>query len=283
MFSFGFSKEDKPADPEPTKPTPEQPRRQAVSITLPELKTNDILHVNEIKFKNGTTIPTIDVAQIELSFRESSKQNEQEDLETNPIAQSVTQKSDLIPGVYEGGLKVWECSIDLVEVLMTKSAELAKLRVLELGCGAGLPGLYALLQGASVVFQDYNEEVVRSVTIPNARLNVDTEGMKRCKFFAGDWSLLKDPLSTEGQFDLILTAETIYHDKTQETLIDLMQHCLKPTGSILLAAKSHYFGVGGGLLSFKKRLKEHGYFSETTVWRHSEGVCREVLELRLKE
>lgn len=32
---------------------------------------------------------------------------------------------------------------------------MAGLRVLELGCGAGLPGIVALLHGACVDFQDY--------------------------------------------------------------------------------------------------------------------------------
>ena len=29
----------------------------------------------------------------------------------------VDAPSDLVPGVYEGGLKTWECSLDLVECL----------------------------------------------------------------------------------------------------------------------------------------------------------------------
>jgi predicted nicotinamide N-methyase len=36
-----------------------------------------------------------------------------------------------VTGVYEGGLKIWECSFDL-----------------ELGCGAGLPAIVAGLLGA---------------------------------------------------------------------------------------------------------------------------------------
>lgn len=54
-----------------------------------------------------------------------------------------------------GGLKVWECSVDLVNYLCSSDIALRGLRVLELGCGAALPALYAYSQGANVTFQDY--------------------------------------------------------------------------------------------------------------------------------
>lgn len=106
--------------------------------------------------------------------------------------------SDLIPGVYEGGLKLWEGSIDLVVELASSfhiahsapgseavgavpdrngqstdnparaqcaadnndkvnttpapRSSLRGRRVLELGCGHGLPGIVALLGGAHVTF-----------------------------------------------------------------------------------------------------------------------------------
>ena len=51
-------------------------------------------------------------------------------------------ESDLVSGVYEGGLKVWDCAFDLVEFVDTNSAEMfVGKRVLELGCGQGLPGI----------------------------------------------------------------------------------------------------------------------------------------------
>jgi hypothetical protein len=93
--------------------------------------------------------------------------------------------SDLVPGVYEGGLKLWEGAIDLAIVLAStyrcfpeaaadddcqdastdsaaqkasealagqQLADLKGARVLELGCGHGLPGVLALLGGAAVTF-----------------------------------------------------------------------------------------------------------------------------------
>jgi protein-histidine N-methyltransferase len=40
--------------------------------------------------------------------------------------------SDLVPGVYEGGLKTWECSLDLVDYLdSTNGGDIRGRRVLE--------------------------------------------------------------------------------------------------------------------------------------------------------
>lgn len=64
--------------------------------------------------------------------------------------------SDLLSGVYEGGLKVWECTFDLLNYLEGEGVCFGGASVLDLGCGAGLLGIFALLKGAtSVVFQDY--------------------------------------------------------------------------------------------------------------------------------
>ncbi|KAI0371372.1 hypothetical protein BV20DRAFT_993664 [Pilatotrama ljubarskyi] len=93
--------------------------------------------------------------------------------------------SDLVPGVYEGGLKTWECSLDLVDCLdsiyNTEVAEkLQGKRILELGCGTAVPSLYLLQAIFSkepsansdihIHLQDYNELVLRLVTLPNVIL-----------------------------------------------------------------------------------------------------------------
>ena len=43
--------------------------------------------------------------------------------------------SDLVPGIYEGGLKIWECAVDLARLL--EREDIDGKCVLELGCGAG--------------------------------------------------------------------------------------------------------------------------------------------------
>lgn len=56
-----------------------------------------------------------------------------------------------------GGLKIWECTNNLIEYFEKNSDEInfKDLKVLDLGCGAGILGIYAFLKKAVVTFQDY--------------------------------------------------------------------------------------------------------------------------------
>ena len=66
------------------------------------------------------------------------------------LSPALNTNTDLLPGQYEGGLKIWECSEDLVCYLSATRGDLLQgRRVLELGCGAALPGLLAFKHGAS--------------------------------------------------------------------------------------------------------------------------------------
>ena len=51
------------------------------------------------------------------------------------VENSAVSESDLVSGVYEGGLKVWECSFDLVDYIQANATEFIGKNVLELGCG----------------------------------------------------------------------------------------------------------------------------------------------------
>ena len=121
----------------------------------------------------------------------------------------VGNQSDLLKGVYEGGFKTWECSLDLVGYLAEHLDLVTNKRVMELGCGSGLPGIFALSQGSNyVVFQDYNDYVLRFWTVPNLILNSEAEVREEAKngtfesevnltrlaslpvdFWAGDWEV----------------------------------------------------------------------------------------------
>jgi hypothetical protein len=65
------------------------------------------------------------------------------------VAAAIDQ-SDLVPGVYEGGFKIWEGCLDLVKYLHEEAIPLRNLRVMELGCGHGLPGIFAINQVAEI-------------------------------------------------------------------------------------------------------------------------------------
>ncbi|KAK5549993.1 hypothetical protein LTR23_000285 [Exophiala sp. CCFEE 6169] len=114
------------------------------------------------------------------------------------------ENGDLTSGIYEGGFKTWECSLDLASLVVTDLVDFTTTKnwhVLELGAGSAVPSL-ALLQasfsastsmtkhqkqqqqhqqqqqqgrsrGGSLRFTlcDYNEDVLKLCTAPNVLLN----------------------------------------------------------------------------------------------------------------
>ncbi|CAN7015604.1 unnamed protein product [Brassica oleracea var. botrytis] len=212
--------------------------------------------------------------------------------------------SDLVPGVYEGGLKLWEGSIDLVKALeketQTGNISFPGKRVLELGCGHALPGIYACLKGADAVhLQDFNAEVLRCLTIPNLNANLSEKppsvsvGDTEVRFFAGEWSEVHQllPLVNDGEtdkkggYDIILMAETIYSISAQKSLCELIKRCLAyPDGAVYMAAKKYYFGVGGGTRQFLSMIEKDGVLASTLVSEVTDGSSnvREVWKLSYK-
>ncbi|XP_020226852.1 histidine protein methyltransferase 1 homolog isoform X2 [Cajanus cajan] len=219
--------------------------------------------------------------------------------------------SDLVPGKYEGGLKLWEGSLDLIKVLCSDIKNglisFSGKRVLEVGCGHGLPGIFALLEGAAAVhFQDFNAEVLRCLTIPNLNANLSGESQAlssnsticdkaEVRFFAGDWSgidkLLLPHVSTDADhnhgdgYDFILMAETVYSINSLQSLYNLIKKCLRqPDGVLYMAAKKYYFGVGGGTRRFLSVVEKDGVMTSSLVAVITDGSSnvREVWKLAYK-
>ncbi|XP_055858957.1 histidine protein methyltransferase 1 homolog [Episyrphus balteatus] len=204
---------------------------------------------------------------------------------TKDITKAEESHSDLIPGVYEGGAKIWECTEDLIAYLAINypTEKIKSKRVLDLGCGSGVLGIYAHNAGALVHFQDYNEDVLEKITIPNVFLNLPEEestNLDGIKFYSGDWAKYTELTKDDEKFDIILTSETIYNPDNQRKLLDTFDVKLSEKGTILLAAKIYYFGVGGGLRQFEELLKKDKRFQSEIVWSSSEGLSREILEIK---
>ena len=225
-----------------------------------------------------------------------------------PSSSSSLASHDLVKGKYEGGLKLWECAIDLteylvrervVEEMVSKSSKTKPFQVLELGCGHGVPGIASLMVHKKDVtnttpilctLADYNEEVLKEVTIPNARLNGVCD---QCTFLAGDWDDLiaassnKSALLLEEEFDLILSSDTIYNVEDTKKLAKVIHHCLKRKSDenaiALVAAKRYYFGVGGSTATFMKFCDDAALTCDV-VKEIMDGASnvREIIRVRIK-
>ena len=228
------------------------------------------------------------------------------------VANSV--HSDLIPGIYEGGMKIWECAHDLIEYLATESAiSLCGRCVLELGCGVGLPGIFALLCGAECAhFQDFNHGVLSCMTIPSVLASLKSGQSKfnsgqatisgrtsvktgkeqskwimdrRTKFYFGEWVDFAMGLTQSGKlpYDIILTSETIYSIPSQPRLLHALKMLTNQNGGlVVVAAKTHYFGVGGSVQMFQDLVAEDGFFEATVSTSVVASVPRKILLLRSK-
>lgn len=114
------------------------------------------------------TLPPLHFLNETIFEKTASEREDKEQI----ISLTAEQRSDLISGVYEGGLKVWECTYDLLELIERDGETFGDMAVLDLGCGAGLLGILALKRGARQVhFQDYNSTVIEQLTVSNVMLN----------------------------------------------------------------------------------------------------------------
>jgi len=108
---------------------------------------------------------------------------------------------------------LWRSGLALARELA--SAELGGLRVVELGCGLGVPSLMAARRGARVLATDESEEALELLE-RNARENGETLGTARV-----EWS---DPgeLVARGPFDLVLAADVLYQRPAAAQLLKLL-------------------------------------------------------------
>ncbi|NWY53884.1 MET18 methyltransferase, partial [Chionis minor] len=232
------------------------------------------------------------------------------------VSKSVSSRSDLIPGVYEGGLKIWECTFDLIDYFSKAEIQFTNKTVLDLGCGAGLLGIVALKGKAEKVhFQDYNSTVIDEITLPNVVANCIKEGSKmgrgddgkssepppkrpkkagcspnalpKCRFFSGEWTEVSQLLLSSNKpfskYDVILTSETIYNPDYYGALHDTLAQLLDKNGCVYLASKAYYFGVGGGIHLFEKFVEERNVFRTSIVKIIDKGLQRYIMEMAFKD
>lgn len=212
-------------------------------IELDELNSNDYYETNKSLIENSLKKFNLDKNQhIEYLLIDNSDLLDKLNLNKNLI--EINKTHDVLKGKYEGGLKIWECSIDLARYLFNSlSLETIQnnndeLTFIELGCGHALPSLSLLkaihqsskFKTINVYLQDYNRDCLESVTYINLKhflLKHEFKDVKlNVKFVYGSWKYLNKILPNF-KFDLILTSETIYNRFYYKDLLDLCKYLLK--------------------------------------------------------
>lgn len=270
MFKFGFGEEDN------------VPQAQSTTQTDPP-KVHDFALLRQAAPRISYTaypVPNSDIALPRRDFFDARYQLMGED-NLSEDDKLLLGTEDVRKTVYEGGLKVWEGTNDLLAVL----GDYSDSSVIELGCGAGIPAclqIYKALKAnkpGRFVLADYNTSVLRLITIPNVvlawieatkgleangEINLTAELIDECaadlkarqisvQFISGGWSPEFVALAS-GPFDLVLASETIYSLDSIVSFTDVLTAVKSRIA--LVAAKKVYFGVGGGVIEFQRQLDQ---------------------------
>jgi len=119
--------------------------------------------------------------------------------------------------------ELWPAARALAEGL----PDVAGLRVVELGCGLGLPSLVASAKGAAVTATDWSPDAIRLLGENAARNGLDVRAEVR------DW---REPWHE--RFDLALAADVLYERRNVEPVFERLCE-LAPAGLVALAGRPY--------------------------------------------
>ena len=121
--------------------------------------------------------------------------------------------------------QLWPTGVDLAAAMAVEA--IAGMRVLELGCGIGLPSLVLAARGADVTASDHHPLAAR-FTRSNARRNGVPAPAFRDLAWRGDDATL-------GRFDLIIASDVLYERDHALLLARMVAQHGAPHGSVVIA------------------------------------------------
>lgn len=166
--------------------------------------------------------------------------------------------------------KLWDASFMLAYFLGKQQVVLGR-KMLEIGAGLGIVGIYAALCGHQVTITDIDDDALRFAKI-NALLN----GLPALKVRKLDWN---DPGFDE-QYDVIVGSEVVYDRETYPVLVQFLRRALAPGGIIFLAKDATLQTP-----TFFEQLTRYFEFKQTTQAMRLDGESREIVlyAIRSKE
>jgi predicted nicotinamide N-methyase len=141
--------------------------------------------------------------------------------------------------------ELWPAATALAAAL----PEVAGLRVVELGCGLGLPSLVAAARGAEVTASDWAEDAVQLLRENASRNGLEVRAEVR------DW---REPWPE--RFDVVLAADVLYERRNVEPLLERLRE-LAPVAYVGLAGRPYeaeFLGKAGSAVKIAERVVSLG-------------------------
>jgi predicted nicotinamide N-methyase len=127
--------------------------------------------------------------------------------------------------------------------------DVAGLRVVELGCGLGLPSLVAAARGADVTASDWAEDAIELLRENAARNGLALRAVVR------DW---REPWPE--RFDVVIAADVLYERRNVEPLLERLRE-LAPIAYVGLAGRPYeaeFLGKAGSAIEIAERVVSLG-------------------------
>jgi predicted nicotinamide N-methyase len=121
--------------------------------------------------------------------------------------------------------ELWPSGVALARAIARRP--LGGRRVLELGCGLGLPAIAAAAAGGRVLATDWARDAVE-ITARNAAHNGVTLAVRQFRWDA-------DPAALGPPWALVLASDLLYEERNVEPLLTLLPRVCAPAGEVWLA------------------------------------------------
>lgn len=137
-------------------------------------------------------------------------------------AQHHAEDENLLPYYSE----LWPSALALAKYLLTWSRRLTGTRVIELGCGLGLPSLAAAARGAQVIATDFHPHNERFL-----RRNIALNSLDNIEYRLLDWNAPPRNLHA----DLIMGSDLVYEARNIDPFVRCASALCTSQGTVMLA------------------------------------------------